>query len=459
MIYNRAMRAYLGLAFALAACGKTTNLTDAGHGDGNGADSGSLVDADLRGPVTVTVYATDGTTTPVENAQVVFVEPNGSIEATVPTNAQGVATANVLAGASVTAVYPTDPDFHHQLETVLGVKPGDAIAIGPIGDPPHGAPTGTFTMNVPDNGAASYAVYGPCGGLTQSAAGSGSPTAVPIDLYDDCKQSTMDVIAIANGGSGAFAWVEKNGVAYTNGGSDTMGSGWQPFHTVTATYTDVPVSDVVSISLIDSAPDTFGYLRSSYVPTTTATTTTSVQTVGAAHALITTQLSNDGQGRQDIYEVVDGTKTDYGLDVGASLLPWLDVPQLDVAGGKITVAQSGTSTLTPDLYDTFVDYQRTGTTTTVSFEWEILGPTPGDMAFPPLPASLSENVPLATDTVTFAWGMILDADAITSYDQIRGSLFQGLEAYFQGRGTTGQLRTSSGQTNLGFTSLLQPRRR
>ncbi len=452
----RASLASLSLALLLAACGKTTSLTDAPTGDGNGVDAASLIDADAHGPVTVTVYATDGTMTPVKDVPVVFVEPNGTIEATVPTDVNGVARANVLPGASVTAAYPTDANNHHQLETVLGVKPGDAIAIGPLGSPPHTNPTGNYNANVHDYpGSTQYTLYGPCDSVTQAAAGSGALTVMGLNIYDDCKQSTMDLLVVANDGSGDTASVEQNGVTYGSDGTTDMGSGWQPMQTVTATYTNVPISDVVSLGFYDRAPDYNGYGRSSYVATTTATTTTSVPVPGTAHALIETQLYPDTQGRQQVFETVDGTATTYDLDVSTQLLQWLGVPTLDAANGKITVTLTGTSTLTPDVYDTLVDYDRVIATVPHSFEWEVFTATPGDVTLPPLPSSLADDVPLATDNVSYTQGTIFDADAVTSYDQIRGELFHGFDAYQQGRGATGRLRISENNLNVGFTGHLR----
>ena len=48
----------------------------------------------------------------------------------------------------------------------------------------------------------------------------------------------------------------------------------------------------------------------------------------------------------------------------------------------------------------------------------------------------------ATDLTNFTSAALLESNLVTSYDQIRGDLWGGFDAYLQGRGVPGRLRIS-----------------
>src|SRR4051812_11718103 len=87
-------------------------------------------DADPRGPVHVTVRDVIGNGAPAPNIPVVFIDPDGTVVADIVSDADGRATANVLPGASVSAVYQqlttnivTTTNIRYLFVSVLGIKP------------------------------------------------------------------------------------------------------------------------------------------------------------------------------------------------------------------------------------------------------------------------------------------------------------------------------------------------
>ena len=449
------MRRSLILCIALAACGKVSTLSDAPTGSGSGADSMTGgpdappgPDADLHGTITVIVNAPSSPATRLQGAPVVFVNPDGQIAAEATTDANGVATATILPGASVTVVYD-DASLNVQLETVAAVAPGDTIVVGPLSGA-GGNPSGTFTANVPDYpGSFTYNVYGPCGSSSGSAAGSGSLTPVTLSMQDNCQETAMDLLAIANNSdNNPDAWVEAKNVAYTDGGNATMGSGWQPFQTLSLSFSNVAASNTSSIYVMDMAPDANGYQVASYASLGTEPQTATLTVPGTATALIETDFThNSGGGQQQMYDVVDGTKATYAVDLSTALLPYIDFPTLDSANGAVTVPGATTA---GDILDVSVHFSRLINDKTDSFTWEVWTPPPADgFTLPAMPTNLTKYYPAAGDAVPQGYASLYAADAITDWAQVRGHLFGALDAYYQGRGGLGRFVWSY-PTGVGF---------
>jgi hypothetical protein len=441
-------RALISLLVLFAACGKTNSLADAPRGDGAGADAQAPIDATTAGPVTVVTYSTGSGGGIASGVPVVFVQPNGTIAAEVPSDGSGVATATVLPGASVTAAYTSTAGG--TLYTVTAVKPGDHINIGPFNT---GTVTvGTFTANVaPAPGATQYQVYGPCGSSISAAAGSGSATPVTLQVYDYCQQAKMDLLAVALSPT-VLGYLEANMVTFADGGQTDMTGTWQPLQTTNANYTNAPNDgSLSSIGFLAHVPDSDGYETTQYNAVSGGSATASLSLPVAASSLYETQLqSSNVVSYQDVFVQNTGTPAQVAMDVGATMLPWLAVPTLDPATGKITTTVTGTGG--GDIFDVDVSYSRVVNTTTISYEWLVFGPAPGDVTLPPLPADLADATPKAGDQVSLAaYADLYDVDAISGYDQIREHLFDGLQVYFAGRATApGRLRWSYSQPNLGI---------
>ncbi len=434
------------LAFA-GSCGKKSSLADASSTDGNSTDATPTFDADLHGPVTVTVLSLEGTGAPVSGAPIAFIEPDGSLAAEVLTDVQGKAQANVLPGASVTAVYAMPPTDAF-LETVQAVKPGDDITIGAVTE---GATLAGFTVNVAVvAGTTTYTVYGPCGPGSFSPPTTlvgGTPTVpVTIPMLDSCKQDPMDLVAIRDDDTFTpVDYVEIPAVPFVDGGSVTQVAGWQPFASLVANYTNVPAT-VFNIQIADLVPDANGYPTYLNGSSSTGAAMMTIKGPIAATALVSSTLHGTSGANQYEYEQVDGTKLTYDFDVGAALLPWMDVPTFDPATATITVPLTGTGT--GDVFYTDVGYNRPdtgggGSDVTDNYEWVTWGPTAGNVTLPTLTGDLAVYNPAAGDAISLTpYAEIDDASVVTSYDQIRGHLDSAYSAYYTGRGATGSLHTS-----------------
>jgi hypothetical protein len=449
------MRAQLMvLVVAVSACGKVHNLTDAGNGSGSGADSSTQIDApgpdaDPHGPITVLVNQQSGPATPQPGVPVVFVNPGGTIVAEMPTGSDGKATATVLPGATVTAVYDAGT-ANVRLETVRDVAPGDTIVIGPTSAGGSGGGSGTFTVNVADDpaGGLFYEVFGPCGSSTGTSPGSGAPTPVSLFMSDGCKLDTMDLIAIArNSDKTAIGWQEKKGVPYVTSGSTDMNGAWQPLQSVTASYTNPPAT-LGQINVTESVPDMNGLQASGYAAGTDTRTITFNNMPTPSTVFFETNFYNTQQGgQQQMYEVADGTKTTYSVDLATALLPWVPFPTFDPGTATITASAGG-----GDVLNVQVQFSRTINSALVTFTWDVWSPPADSITLPPMPTDLAQCTPVAGDSVNNASTNLYGADAITSWAQIRGQLFGAFDAYYAGRSTIANGRfVWSYPTGLGFT--------
>jgi hypothetical protein len=465
----RASRAILYLSFTIAAaCGKEHALVDAGSFDANHTDANTGPDADPHGIVTVTVLDSQGTGAPQKDVPVVFREPNGDLAAEVKTDVNGKASASVLAGASVTAVYPAI-GTQHPLETILDVKPGDDLTIGAAHDT---TAAGTFTVNVLDiAGTGSYSVYGPCGGNTvnvpsafRSPLAAASTRAVPIPMQAYCKpSSTMDLVLIRNNiDFVATDYAVIKNVTFADAGSVDQVDAWQPLVQMTASYTNQP-ADVTNMQLEEDVPDLNGFPQAAGGGAGPTQTITFAEPL-APRALMHSTFAGTHDGNQDVYQTVDGTKSTYAMDIGATLLPWIDRPTVDLATGVITPVTSGSGG-PGDAFRVQLQYQRPDPNggsgaPPLTYVWTVWAATVQTITLPALPTDVMDRAPLATDTATNIDGWLFDLDAASGYDQVRAHLDSGLDAYLASRGALGTLKISTSVNNVGFTKWLAlPRRR
>jgi hypothetical protein len=441
--YNGWMR-WVGAWMLLVACGKagTDAAPDAPRIDGAIADAttdavaDAPYDASTIAPVTVITYEMPSGSGVASDVPVVFVQPNGTIAGEVRSDLNGVASATVLPGASVTAVYRGAVGA--TLYTVTEVQPGDHIDIGPA--PSQQVTSGTFTVNVPAYpGAMAYDVYGPCGGTFAGAAGNGAPTPATLTFADDCQKATMDLVVVALGPVSPIAYVDANNVPYTNGGQLDITESWQPLQTITASYANVPTG-TKQPQFFSFVPDGAGW-PSTGVSSGGGNMTVSAP-VGVTSLFLTRIESLDGVSVQEVIDQNTGTPSSYSLDLGATLLPWLAKPVLDPAKGTITTAVTGNGS--GDLFDVMVNYSRIVNNQTLKYEWTVFGPTPSDFTLPSLPLDLVDVAPHAGDQVSSsAYADFYDAEAVTGYDQVRGHLFGAFDVYLIGRGPSpGRIRQS-----------------
>ncbi|HTJ46966.1 MAG TPA: hypothetical protein VL463_32910 [Kofleriaceae bacterium] len=440
----RGVTAILCAAAAASACGKDTQLADAQNQiDARSADANTGPDADPHGPVTVTVLDYNGTGAPAPGVTVVFLEPDGTVEKEVATDANGKASANVLAGASVTAVYVVSAG-QHALETINGVEPNDDLTIGSGSD---SSDAGTFTVNLIDTiGTTRYEVYGPCGVGTyifnpkQGHGPNGVVATIPVTLTmkKDCLQSTMDLVAVRyDVDFVASEYVELEDVPFVDAGHVDQAAAWTAVPLVAVSETNIP-ADITNVNVTGIVPDGAGFAYGAPLTPAAGGVNANFPLPVAKTALYISSLSSsDHTGTQTIFETHDGTKSDYTLDYGGNILTWIDPPVLDPATGMITTATSGTGNADGFGVTVYFDHDAG-----VTYSWTVWSANVGTIQLPTLPTDLADDFPKNGDILSSNTAIVFDLDAATSYDDVRAHLDSGLGAYYDGRGTVGKLRVS-----------------
>lgn len=385
-------------------------------------------DARGRGRVVVTVLDPGGSGSPAVGARVVFLDPDGTLVKRTSTDTLGKADAEVLPGASVTAI--TSASNGHQIQTVLAIEPDDDLVIGVKAD--STAAVGTFTVEFPvEAGATSYRVAHACGVADPAA----QTTTVTFDLRANCRQPTMEVIVTAFDANGAaLGFIAKQGVV-TNAGKLTLVEGYTRMRTFTGAYSNID-SSLASLAMARRAPDIAGIAvtgaASSPFP---ATTTLEAPSTSGGSATIDTTMSRGAatrlvQNTQIVRQVIAGGAVSYGLDVGAMLLPWISQPAYDAATRTLAFTKEGAGTGAPDAYQVVGRYTRTdpmGQTST-AYMWSIIGPEATNLVLPVLPDELAELAPTAADAVNVS-ALMFDADNVPDYSAIRRDLGGAFRLY------------------------------
>ncbi|HEY0476892.1 MAG TPA: carboxypeptidase-like regulatory domain-containing protein [Kofleriaceae bacterium] len=423
---------------ALAAgCGsvKDSHLADA---PGPSLDSGGVI----RGTVRVTVLDAGGTGAPAVGANVVFLDPDGSLVKRVATDTAGKANADVLPGGSVTSIALVSTQY--QLQTVLGVKPGDDIVLGnKNGD---GSVAGDFTITYPlFGGATSYSVVSPCGTIPFPAPATGGPPApAKISISNSCKRDPMELVVVAQGANGPLSSIAKAGVPFVPGGSTTITGSYQGLRSVTVSYTNInPI--ITNLDMNRLIPDGFGFDSNQTMASPGTSLTMTVTGPQAAGGQIFTQASGAAGQFQTVRQAIPGTAATYGLDVAATLLPWINSPTYDPATRKLVVPldTTGTSSAKPDIFAIGARYGRVdANNVSTTFTWTLFGPEAADIVLPALPADLAAIGPGATDTVTIFAAAMFEADSVSGYDAIRNDPNHALELYAGARPPAATVRTS-----------------
>lgn len=432
------MRSFAWLWPCLVAgvgCGsvKSDHLPDApGAGD----------DAPTRGTVQVTVLDPSGAGAPAVGANVVFIDPDGTLVKRVATDTNGAAEAEVLPGASVTSIVLNNMSY--QLQTVLAVKPGDNVVLGFKNS--DSTLAGNFTISYPAYGAAtSYVIVSPCGTSFVSApAAGGPPPAATMPIYNYCRQNAMELIVVAQDANGPLASIEKTNVAFSSGGSTTISGSYQSLRTLTSSYTNIN-PNITTLTMNRSIPDAFGFNSGESVSMPGTTAVVMVSGPPGTGGQILTTVGNATRSGQSIRQTLSGMAATYGLDLGATLLPWINTPTFDGAAGKLVVPldATGTSNAKPDLFRVTAVYRRTDVNgLTTNFSWTLFGPEAGDLVLPALPADLAGIRPTASDTVTATSASMLEADSVTGYDAIRNDLNAAFSLYSGSRPPAGTVRFS-----------------
>jgi hypothetical protein len=160
---------------------------------------------DAPGPGPVTVKAQVECCTGMDgviNVPVLAFAPDGTLRDRTMTDAMGNATVNVMAGDSVTLVYPLDPQGAHIIETTTEVEPGDHLVYGGF-FPPAGGLQGAVSVTWPAQGnIQNWSIVTPCGTQTVT---NGAATSTSVQVTN-CPATFSLLIEAINSAGQAVAW-------------------------------------------------------------------------------------------------------------------------------------------------------------------------------------------------------------------------------------------------------------
>jgi hypothetical protein len=408
-------------------------------------DAPPAIDASARGTVHVTVLDGGGSGAPAVGANVVFIDPDGTLVKRVATDTAGKADADVLPGASVTSIALLNMTY--QLQTVTAVKPGDDLVLGSKNTDFTAA--GTFTVNYPAaTGAVSYVVGHACGPTFVNApVGAPPPTTATLTMTNNCKQSKMEIVVVPMDASNApLGSISQSDVTFTSGGSVTLNGQYQSARAFTASYTNIP-SSVTALLVSRSVPDGFGVQTSLSMASPTASQVMNLSGGSATAARVASRFSvSSTRAFQEIRQNLSGTAATYGFDASTNLLPWITQVSFDAATHKLatTIDTAGTSGDQPDMFRVFATYRRTdpNSQVTTTYSWSVFAPQAGDVTLPTLPPEVGDVAPTATDTLTLN-AIMLEGDTISGYDAIRNNLNDAITVYGSGRPPAGTIRLSA----------------
>jgi len=447
---------YLCLAVAISAgCGsvKTGQLPDGPPSIDASTDAPPPVDAapgidappaPTSGIVKVTVLDPGGAGTPAVGATVLFINPDDTLVKRAATDAAGKADAEVMPGASVTSIVVVGTSY--QLQTVLAVKPGDDIVIGTKTNDTTSAGMMTVTFPV-IQGATFYEVSGPCFGNQITPPVGVATASVTLFFQTYCKVDPMEIVVSAQDPNFAVVQsVHKTGVAFVDGGTITIPS-YEGTRSFTGSFTNInPV--IGNLDLSRSVPDGFGISTSKAMASPPTTLSLSLTGETASSARVDTSVSIASGSVQRVRQSLGGTAVTYGLDVGATLLPWLSKPPtFDLAAGKVLVTTdtTGTTMDKPDAFRVVATYRRSDPATgaTTSFNWTLYAAAPGDLKLPTLPAEVGPLAPLATDSISPLNAQMFEADTVAGYDAVRNDLGAAFLLYGGNRPPAATIRIST----------------
>jgi hypothetical protein len=410
---------------AVAACGKVS-----ANVDGGAIDAVPGPDADPHGTVTVTVLNTDQSGTPVQGVPVVFFDPDGTMVGKTASDAQGKASATVLPGANVSVVWPKSAT-QYQTATIYAIKPGDNLVVGFRNPDPTDVATFRITYDQ-YSGATSYQIFGPCGLADASNI---------LHFQAACKTDPFDVYIVAfNSSNQPIAWNSKNGVALSAGNANLPASGWNFVGQFTSSYTNVPTMvTAINVQHVSGFPGGYSVGNNGTPANNMLSLAVNAPTAGT-NAWVRSSFTGANTSQQIVSQRIAGAATTAGMDVTATLLPWLSNQKFDPATQQFTVTADSTGT-----YDTYladVTYSRGTGSTATSFEWIVLGPTIGTLTLPTLPADVGGVNPLPTDTFNGVVALAIDDDG-TGWDSVRDHIFDEFRSALQGTSKSQQLRITT----------------
>jgi hypothetical protein len=397
--------------------------------------------APVVGPVTLTVTH-NGSAIPGVHAY--FLNADSSVIAVRDTDASGVATADMTAGGSVTAIDPFAPlpaatvtVGDNDLRTFMGVKPGDHLVLTQNDARP--VPI-TFTLNAKafmttDITANAYDVRTSCGAASipsGGSGGSGSPDPGGEITLSDCHDKADILIIAKNQGEGTqvLGALYHAGVGLTPDGIVNLDDAYAPIADVTFQYMHVPVDFSFAVEhALGTARGAFADLSffGSSGPDETGAVTFSLQepTITDATSIVDTSLSRNGS-----HHVIERAATAaYTLDMAGVLLPDLhNQPFYKPAAQKMEWVEEATGAR-PDLTMTSIEVSRTdGSQNVRHWHWAVAAPynPAAELTFPTLPTDVADWTPSASDQINV--NTLLNAQVPGGYDAVRAHVYDVSDA-------------------------------
>lgn len=362
----------------------TGNLADASVTSDGAVDAG--VDAP-SGLVGITVL--DFTSVPAPGMTVVFQNADGTVAAMTTTDAQGYASATMLAGGSVTAERPQRAGLSGRwFFSFTGVKPGDELLVGAAPSPTPTIFQTTFLLPTYPN-TYDYQIVTDCGdgsvlGSAAAPIATLTMSCSPVNVYVAAKNMMISNATIA-------ALYAADVTVAPGGTVDLTGASYQPVTSmaldisgvssnVTQTFAEIGISDGQTI--LDTEVASTGFGSNGEV-----TGTANVAVLPGTQFSVVTQLfsSGDQLASEEILQRVAPSNA-YTVDTATIDTAWLlDGVDYNVAAEQIEWTETA-GAVSPD-------YARAEIIVTQShgFTREIAGPyQPGRLAVPVLPSPLDE---------------------------------------------------------------------
>lgn len=460
----RPMRAFLGISLVvclgLGGCGGCNDNNGVGHLP----DAPPAPDApDAMSPDAVSLTVVNHGV-PAVGVAVYFLNADGSVARATVTDSNGIASAVVTAGGSVTAIRPfTTPPLPagkfvpDELRTFLGVKPGDHLVLSRAA---VDFVTVTFDAAAPTGGdfSTSYQVFTTCGGgpstINPGGSGNGSGSPDPggtLELQNCHGAADIAVVAnqiVAEARAGGHAIETPQGLYHASAtlppGGNVMVSlrddTYADLTDVTFTYMNTPDA---SITVQHFPVLTNGFLG----PYTT--TAGGSATISEAAVPATMQVVDSSLTLNNFHEVVDwgAYSTTYNLDLSNVLLREVTGgPTFDPATGKIAWTE-GTDGATPNLTIAAILVRRTEPTL-AKWHWEIAAPySPSGIVLPHLPTDVFDWAPAESDEISL--DPIKNVQVTGGYDAVRSHILDIQDE----TGPTGYVIGNAGRAVLATSAL------
>jgi hypothetical protein len=452
----------LVVSLGLGGCGGCNDTNGVGHLP----DASPALDAELDAPTdvatvdSVTITVTLGGS-PKMGLTVFFQESDSALVRTMPTGADGKASAVLHAGGFVTVVRRTVPDApseappgpSSQLFTFAGVKPGDDLHLDLEPAAPELTEV-TFDLSVPNEELGNtYKLYSSCGGPVtigvgqspvragQGLARPGSAAATPVTgsvTLAGCG-GTADMLVGSHDAEGGFlaSWQYQPAVTVANGLPVALTDAYQETTDIHFTYTSV-ASTLHNVSFVRELWSGRGRLISTGLQATTLVDDTASATMlapkpaGLLQVVTTQDDPGAGHGRQSFIEW--GGDEDYTLDYGGGVLHgYASRPSAEVGSHMIqwSEAEGGVA---PDFVLGRYELTRFDDSGSNFWSWQIVAPYAAGqpkLTYPVLPTTIYDYNPAADEqvdvqrltTVKVPGGY--DAFRAHAFTAIRESLFDG----------------------------------